>query len=79
MAASDKTSPRKDLSALPPVLRGYIEGYYGRLLDWEDRVRILHVGGSAACDFRQELLAQLCRQLLHFAALVHLYTLCLKG
>ena len=41
MAASDKTSPRKDLSALPPVLRGYIEGYYGRLLDWDHRARIL--------------------------------------
>ncbi|MGB0518763.1 MAG: beta-N-acetylglucosaminidase domain-containing protein, partial [Candidatus Puniceispirillaceae bacterium] len=42
MAASDKTSSRRNQTALPPALGGYIEGYYGRLLDWDDRARLLH-------------------------------------
>ena len=42
MAAPDKNSPRKNKTALPPALHGYIEGYYGRLLDWDDRARLLH-------------------------------------
>ncbi|MEC8205306.1 MAG: beta-N-acetylglucosaminidase domain-containing protein, partial [Pseudomonadota bacterium] len=42
MAVSDKTSPLRNRTALPPALHGYIEGYYGRLLDWDDRTRLLH-------------------------------------
>ena len=42
MAVSDKTSPLRNQTALPPALHGYIEGYYGRLLDWDDRTRLLH-------------------------------------
>ena len=42
MVASDKTSSRRNQTALLPALRGYIEGYYGRLLDWDGRARLLH-------------------------------------
>ena len=42
MAAPDKTRPRRHQTALPPALRGYIEGCYGRLLNWGDRARLLH-------------------------------------
>ena len=42
MAAPDETSPRKKKTALPQALQGYIEGYYGRLLDWDNRARLLH-------------------------------------
>ena len=42
MAAPEKTSSRKNEAALLPALHGYIEGYYGRLLDWDDRARLLH-------------------------------------
>ena len=42
MAVSDKTSPLRNRTALPLALHGYIEGYYGRLLDWDDRTRLLH-------------------------------------
>ena len=41
MPAPDKTSPQQNQTALPLNLRGYIEGYYGRLLDWDDRARII--------------------------------------
>ena len=35
MTASNPDSPA------PRQMRGYIEGYYGRLLDWQDRRRIV--------------------------------------
>ena len=41
MPAPDKTSPQQNQTALPLNLRGYIEGYYGKLLDWDDRARII--------------------------------------
>ena len=41
MPAPDKTNPQQNQTALPLNLRGYIEGYYGRLLDWDDRARII--------------------------------------
>ena len=41
MPAPDKTNPQQNQTALPLNLRGYIEGYYGKLLDWDDRARII--------------------------------------
>ena len=46
MAAPSQSSRRTSRTTLPPALRGYIEGYYGRLLGWDDRSRILRRLGA---------------------------------
>lgn len=48
------------MSASPPhrPMRGYIEGYYGRLPDWQDRRRIIDrlasLGMTAICTRRRK-------------------------
>ena len=33
------------------LLKGYIEGYYGRLLSWRERVELVKALGEAKADF----------------------------
>jgi len=50
---TETTQPRRSNAAQrnAPALRGYIEGYYGRLLRWDDRARLVrhlhHLGMNA--------------------------------
>ena len=36
-----ETLRMNDIDNLPQKLKGYIEGFYGHLLDWDDRFRLL--------------------------------------
>ena len=72
MAVSDKTSPLRNQTALPPALHGYIEGYYGRLLEWDDRARLLHRLSSLGNGrYQIRLPRQKSRNLQHISYLSH--------